>query len=56
MDELERLLAVDAIGRLKARYFRCMDTKDEVLTRLGARKPHLSSSVPRSPEESRDAL
>lgn len=28
MDELERLIAVDAIGRLKARYFRCMDTKD----------------------------
>ena len=28
MDELERLLAVEEIKRLKARYFRCVDTKD----------------------------
>lgn len=27
-DELERLVAVEAITRLKARYFRSMDTKD----------------------------
>lgn len=27
-DPLERLAAVDAIRQLKARYFRCMDTKD----------------------------
>ncbi|EEF25379.1 Bile acid 7-alpha dehydratase, putative [Ricinus communis] len=28
MTELERLLAIEAIKRLKARYFRCVDTKD----------------------------
>ena len=28
MNELERLLAIEAIRRLKARYFRCVDTKD----------------------------
>ncbi len=28
MDATERLEAVDEIGRLKARYFRCMDRKD----------------------------
>lgn len=28
MTELERLLAIEDIKRLKARYFRCVDTKD----------------------------
>jgi uncharacterized protein (TIGR02246 family) len=28
MDPVERLEAIEAIRRLKARYFRCMDTKD----------------------------
>ena len=28
MDDLTRLLAIDAIRQLKARYFRCLDTKD----------------------------
>jgi SnoaL-like domain len=28
MDDIERLIAVEDIRRLKARYFRCMDTKD----------------------------
>lgn len=28
MDELERLVAIQEISQLKARYFRCMDTKD----------------------------
>jgi hypothetical protein len=28
MDDIEQLLAIAAIQRLKARYFRCMDTKD----------------------------
>ena len=28
MDAVERLEAIEAIRRLKARYFRCMDTKD----------------------------
>jgi len=28
MDPIERLAAVEEIRRLKARYFRCMDTKD----------------------------
>jgi len=28
MDTLERLTAIEEIKRLKARYFRCMDTKD----------------------------
>ena len=28
MDAVERLLAVEQIKQLKARYFRCMDTKD----------------------------
>jgi hypothetical protein len=28
MDDLERLLAIEEIGQLKARYWRCMDTKD----------------------------
>ena len=28
MTDLERLLAVEEIKKLKARYFRCMDTKD----------------------------
>lgn len=28
MTELERLIAVEEIKRLKARYFRCVDTKD----------------------------
>jgi hypothetical protein len=28
MDNTERLLAIEDIRRLKARYFRCMDTKD----------------------------
>lgn len=30
MDTAERLLAIEEIKRLKARYFRCMDTKDWV--------------------------
>ncbi|MCU0310180.1 MAG: nuclear transport factor 2 family protein [Acidimicrobiales bacterium] len=30
LDALDRLAAVEAIGRLKARYFRSMDTKDWV--------------------------
>jgi SnoaL-like protein len=28
MDTLERVIAIEEIKRLKARYFRCMDTKD----------------------------
>lgn len=28
VDPVERLLAIEAIKQLKARYFRCMDTKD----------------------------
>lgn len=28
MDDIERLVAIEAIKQLKARYFRCMDTKD----------------------------
>jgi hypothetical protein len=28
MDNVDRLLALEAIKQLKARYFRCMDTKD----------------------------
>jgi hypothetical protein len=28
MDDVERLLAVEEIKKLKARYFRCIDTKD----------------------------
>ncbi|MEX2268171.1 MAG: nuclear transport factor 2 family protein [Acidimicrobiia bacterium] len=28
MDDVERLAAIEAIKALKARYFRCMDTKD----------------------------
>ena len=28
MDEVERLIAIEEIKHLKARYFRCMDTKD----------------------------
>ena len=28
MDDIERLVAVEEIRQLKARYFRCMDTKD----------------------------
>ena len=28
MDALQQLLAIEAIKRLKARYFRCFDTKD----------------------------
>ena len=28
MDEVERLIAIEEIKQLKARYFRCMDTKD----------------------------
>jgi hypothetical protein len=28
MDALERLIAIEEIKQLKARYFRCMDTKD----------------------------
>jgi hypothetical protein len=28
MDPLERLMAIEEIKQLKARYFRCMDTKD----------------------------
>lgn len=28
MDDLQRLVETDAIKRLKARYFRCLDTKD----------------------------
>jgi hypothetical protein len=28
MDDAERLMAIEDIKRLKARYFRCMDTKD----------------------------
>ena len=28
MDDIERLIAIEDIRRLKARYFRCMDTKD----------------------------
>jgi hypothetical protein len=28
MDDTERLIAIEDIRRLKARYFRCMDTKD----------------------------
>ena len=28
MDDLERLVAIEEIKQLKARYFRCMDTKD----------------------------
>ncbi len=28
MDDVERLVAIEEIRRLKARYFRCMDTKD----------------------------
>lgn len=28
MDDLTRLVAIEAIKQLKARYFRCMDTKD----------------------------
>ncbi len=28
MDDLKRLLAIEEIRQLKARYFRCMDTKD----------------------------
>jgi uncharacterized protein (TIGR02246 family) len=28
MNDIERLLAVEAIKQLKARYFRCLDTKD----------------------------
>ncbi|MBM3672300.1 MAG: nuclear transport factor 2 family protein [Actinobacteria bacterium] len=28
MDDAERLLAIEEIKQLKARYFRCMDTKD----------------------------
>ena len=28
MDDLERLIAIEEIKRLKARYFRCLDTKD----------------------------
>ena len=30
MDQLERIEAIEEIKRLKARYFRCMDTKDWV--------------------------
>ena len=28
MDEIERMTAIEDIRRLKARYFRCLDTKD----------------------------
>jgi hypothetical protein len=28
MDDIERLVAIEEIKQLKARYFRCMDTKD----------------------------
>ncbi len=28
LSDVERLLAIEEIGRLKARYFRCLDTKD----------------------------
>lgn len=28
MNDIERLLAIEEIGQVKARYFRCMDTKD----------------------------
>ena len=28
MDDIERLVAIEEIRQLKARYFRCMDTKD----------------------------
>ena len=28
MEDIDRLLAIEAIKQLKARYFRCMDTKD----------------------------
>jgi hypothetical protein len=28
MDEIERMTAIEEIRRLKARYFRCLDTKD----------------------------
>lgn len=30
MDDLERLVAIEEIKQLKARYFRCLDTKDWV--------------------------
>src|SRR5579883_1903681 len=30
MTDIERLLAIEEIKQLKARYFRCMDTKDWV--------------------------
>ena len=37
MDTVERLDAIEAIKQLKARYFRCMDTKDWDGLRAGVR-------------------